>query len=175
MVRASVEEMQRSMVTLNSIAGLRRPKETAEFFDSLERDEQAEWLEDFLGRARFAADGDGPPYACLLDTGVNRGHPMLAPALDADDLHTVEPGWGANDGDGHGTEMAGLALAGDLNDLLADTNPVEIEHPSRIGQAHSSGSRARSGSPSPWVSDGGSGGSGPKLPLRYVEGSSGWR
>ena len=72
MVRASVEEMQRSMVTLNSIAELRRPKETAEFFDSLERDEQAEWLEDFLGRARYAADGDGPPYACLLDTGVNR-------------------------------------------------------------------------------------------------------
>ena len=128
MVRASVMEMQRSMVTLNSIAELRRPKETAEFFDSLERDEQAEWLEDFLVRAQFAADGDDPPYACLLDTGVNRGHPMLAPALDADDLHTVEPGWGTNDGDGHGTEMAGLALAGDLNDLLADTNPVEIEH-----------------------------------------------
>ena len=128
MVRASVEEMQRSMVTLNSIAELRRPKETAEFFDSLERDEQTEWHEDFLGRARFAADGDGPPYACLLDTGVNRGHPMLAPALDADDLHTAEPGWGTNDGDGHGTEMAGLALAGDLNDLLADTNPIDIEH-----------------------------------------------
>ena len=125
MVRASVEEMQRSMVTLNSIAELRRPKETAEFFDSLERDEQAEWLEDFLGRARFAADADGPPYACLLDTGVNRGHPMLAPALDTGDLHTVEPGWGTNDGDGHGTEMAGLALAGDLNDLLAGTSPVE--------------------------------------------------
>ena len=128
MARASARQMQRSMVTLNSIAELRRPKETAEFFDSLERDEQAEWLEDFLGRARFAADGDGPPYACLLDTGVNRGHPMLAPALDADDLHTVEPGWGTNDGDGHGTEMAGLALAGDLSELLADTNPVDIEH-----------------------------------------------
>ena len=127
-VRASVEEMQRSMVTLNSIAELRRPKETAEFFDSLERDEQAEWLEDFLGRARFAANSDGPPYTCLLDTGVNRGHPMLAPSLDADDLHTVEPGWGTNDADGHGTEMAGIALAGDLNDLLADTNPVDIEH-----------------------------------------------
>ena len=93
MVRASVEDMQQSMVKLNSIAELRRPKETAEFFDSLERDEQAEWLEDFLGRAQFAADGDGPPYACLLDTGVNRGHPILAPALDPDDLHTVEPGW----------------------------------------------------------------------------------
>ena len=40
MARASVGQMQRSMVTLNSIAELRRPKETAEFFDSLGREEQ---------------------------------------------------------------------------------------------------------------------------------------
>ena len=96
MAPASVEEVQRSMVTLNSIAELRRPKETAEFFDSLEREEQAVWLDDFLNRARFAVDRDGMPYACLLDTGVNRGHPMLASAVDANDLHTVEPGWGTD-------------------------------------------------------------------------------
>ena len=128
MARAAVDQMQRSMVTLNSIAELRCPKETADFFDSLERDEQAEWLDDFLDRARFAADADDTPYACLLDTGVNRGHPLIAPALDAVDLHTVEPAWGTNDADGHGTEMAGLALAGDLNELLAGTDPVEIDH-----------------------------------------------
>ena len=128
MARASVEQMQRSVVTLNSIAELRRPKETADFFDSMEREEQAEWLADFLDRARFVDDGDDTPHACLLDTGVNRGHPMLAPALDANDLHTVEPGWGTNDAVGHGTEMAGLALAGDLSELLAGTGPVEIDH-----------------------------------------------
>ena len=37
--------MQRSMVTLNSIAELRRAKETADFVDSLRLDEQAGWLE----------------------------------------------------------------------------------------------------------------------------------
>ena len=128
MARAAVEQMERSMVTLNSIAELRRPKETADFFDSLECDEQADWLDDLLDRARFAAETDDTPYACLLDTGVNRGHPLIAPALDAVDLHTVEPGWGTDDAAGHGTEMAGLALAGDLNELLAGTDPVEIEH-----------------------------------------------
>ena len=128
MACASMEQMQRSIVTLNSIAELRRPKETADFFDSLEREEQAEWLEDLLNRVQFAADGDGTPYACLLDTGVNRGHPLLAPALEVGDLHTVEPGWGTDDADGHGTEMAGLALAGDLTDLLASNDPVEIDH-----------------------------------------------
>ena len=128
LARASVEQMERSMVTLNSIAELRRPKETADFFDSLERDEQADWLDDLLDRARFAAEADDTPYACLLDSGVNRGHPLIAPALDANDLHTVEPGWGTDDAVGHGTAMAGLALAGDLNELLASTGPVEIEH-----------------------------------------------
>ena len=128
MARASARQMERSMITLNSIAELRRPKDTADFFDSLERDEQADWLDDLLDRARFAAEADDTPYACLLDTGVNRGHPLITPALDADDLHTVEPGWGTDDTVGHGTEMAGLALAGDLNELLAGTGPVEIEH-----------------------------------------------
>ena len=128
MARASVDQMERSMITLNSIAELRRPKETADFFDSMERDEQADWLDDLMNRTRFAPETDATPHACLLDSGVNRGHPLLALALDAGDLHTVEPGWGTDDAAGHGTEMAGLALVGDLSELLADAGPVEIEH-----------------------------------------------
>ena len=61
MARASVEQMERSMVTLNSIAELRRPKETADFFDSMERDEQADWLDDLLNRAQFAPQADDTP------------------------------------------------------------------------------------------------------------------
>ena len=128
MARSAVERMQRSMVTLNSIAELRRPKETADFFDALERDEQAEWLDDLMARVRVANAAEAAPYACLLDTGVNRGHRLLAPALDANDLHTVEPGWGTNDDAGHGTGMAGLALVGDLIDRVAGNDPVVIEH-----------------------------------------------
>ena len=128
LARASVEQMRHSMVTLNSIAELRRPKETAEFFDSLPPDEQVEWLEDLLSQTRFAAEHEQRPYVCLLDTGVNRGHPLLAPAFDPNDLYTVEPGWGTGDTDGHGTEMAGVALAGNLTEFLAANVPVEIIH-----------------------------------------------
>ena len=128
LVRASLEEMQRSMVTLNSIAELRRAKETAEFFDSLQRDEQRAWLDDLLARTRFAGDTEETPYVCLLDTGVNREHRLLAPALADRDLHTVEPGWGSDDADGHGTEMAGVSLAGDLAEILESSDPVEIDH-----------------------------------------------
>ncbi len=124
----SAGQMKRSMLTLNTIAELRRAKETADFFDSQSSGEQREWLEDLLARTRHTSNSEGVPYICLLDTGVNRGHQLLAPALAANDLHTVEPGWGTDDADGHGTQMAGLSLAGDLTPLLAGNDPVEINH-----------------------------------------------
>ena len=128
LIYATLEQMQRSMVTLNSIAELRRAKETAEFFDSLLPVEQHESLNELLDRTRFRDETDKTPYVCLLDTGVNRGHRLLNPALAADDLHTVEPAWGTDDTEGHGTEMAGLALAGNLTPLLANNDHVEIDH-----------------------------------------------
>ena len=128
LVSASLEQMQRSMLTLNSIAELRRAKETAEFFGSLEFEEQSDWMEDLIVRASFVDNSNDVAYVCVLDTGVNRGHPLLANALASSDLHTVEPAWRDGDDDGHGTEMAGLALAGDLTNLLAGSFPVEITH-----------------------------------------------
>ena len=126
--RASLEQMQRSMVTLNNIAELRRPKETAEFFDSLPREEQAEWVDDLQTRTSFSQVGSNTPYVCLLDTGVNRGHPLLAPALGTGDLFTVRPAWLTGDSVGHGTEMAGIALAGDLTHILSGSGPLQIDH-----------------------------------------------
>ena len=108
LVFASLKQMQGSMLTLNSIAELGRAAETAEFFDSLQPEEQQEWLQDLLARTEFAAVSDDVPRVCLLDTGTNRGHPLLGPALDVGDVHTVEPGWGVDDAHGHGTQMAGV-------------------------------------------------------------------
>ena len=128
LVSASVDQMQRSMLTLNSIAELRRPKETAEFFDSLEPEEQHEWLDDLLGRTFFVDGENDVTYVCVLDTGVTRDHPLLKNALDTADLHTVEPAWLVGDDHGHGTSMAGLALFGDLTDLLSGSGHVYIRH-----------------------------------------------
>ena len=128
LVYASVNQMQRSMVTLNSIAELRRPKETAEFFDSLQANEQIEWLDDLLDLTQFADETGQTPYVCLLDTGVNR-HLLLDAALATDDLHTIKPDWGTGDNvNGHGTRMAGLALVGNMTELLDGNNPIEINH-----------------------------------------------
>ena len=128
LVRASVERMQHSIVTLNSIAELRGAKETAEFFDSMPADEQREWLDDLRDRTRYPPAGSDAPHVCLLDTGVNRGHFLLSSALAVADLHTVEPAWGTADDAGHGTQMAGLALTGDSTPLLSSNGPVNIDH-----------------------------------------------
>ena len=128
LVRTSAQAMRRSMMTLNSIAELRRAKETADFFDALSPEEQPVWLDDLLSRCRFTQGADLVPYICLLDTGINNGHPFITQALDDSDLHTVEPAWGTNDAVGHGTAMAGLALAGDLTDALVSEAPIEIYH-----------------------------------------------
>lgn len=120
-------QMRRSMALLNLVAELRRAKETAEFFDSMEPAEQAAWIDDLLARVQFSVDQDAP-HVCLLDTGCNRGHPLLSPALSATDMHSVEPAWGLDDTAGHGTEMAGLALFGDLTSALREQFPIQIEH-----------------------------------------------
>lgn len=94
LVHASVGQMRQSVMLLNSIAELRRARETAEFFQELRPDEQQEWLENLLQRAQYPSEGDDVPHVCLLDTGVNRGHRLLGPALASCDLHSIEPGWG---------------------------------------------------------------------------------
>lgn len=125
--RTSLATIQQSVATLNSIAELRRAKETADFFDSLTLPEQSEWLDHLLARTSFS-DAVDAPHVCLLDTGVNSGHPLIAPVLDTADLHTIEPAWGASDDDGHGTELAGLAITGNLTELLDGSGNIEIEH-----------------------------------------------
>lgn len=128
LVYGSTLQMKQSMMTLNSIAELRRAKETADFFDGLPPQEQADWLNELLERTQTGKPDDSVPHVCLLDTGVNNGHPLIAPSLEQQDMHTVEPGWGAEDSHGHGTSMAGLSLFGDLKEALDSQTPVEIEH-----------------------------------------------
>jgi hypothetical protein len=108
------------------LAELRRAKTTAEFFTSQGREEQTAWTADLQQRLRAVEGGDG--YVTLLDTGVNHAHPLLAPFVQDEDLHTVQPAWGVHDTNGHGTELAGLALLGDLTGPLAGQSELTVGH-----------------------------------------------
>jgi len=125
-MRGSKQQIMQSMLLLNQVAEIRRVKETAEFFDSLALPDQHDWTQELLNRTTFATGN--VPHVCVLDTGINRGHPLLASAIAPDDLHSNNPAWGAEDTDGHGTQMAGLALYGDLTEPLASNTPLIVGH-----------------------------------------------
>lgn len=123
---ATRQQMARSIDLLNMIAELRSAKETAEFFVDQSSIEQSAWIADAVKRLKKPQMQD--PAVCLLDTGVNRAHPLIEPACQTQNLHTYDPKWGFNDHQGHGTQMAGLALYGDLTEVLAANAPIELRH-----------------------------------------------
>lgn len=124
----SQQHFSTSVMTLNCVAELRRAKETAAFFDDMEPEEQQEWAEEALARLTVAPDDDATPRVCLLDSGLNRGHPFLSPFVASVDLHTVNPAWGVDDTANHGTGLAGLVALGDLADALESDGPLFGSH-----------------------------------------------
>jgi hypothetical protein len=65
---------------------------------------------------------------CILDTGVTQQHPLLSLALDPGDVLAYDPTWPGGDSHGHGTNMAGSALYGDLTPLFAGNGRVPLTH-----------------------------------------------
>lgn len=124
----SQQQFSTSVMTLNCVAELRRAKETAAFFDAMEPEEQQQWAEEALARLTVIPDDDETPRVCLLDSGVNRAHPLLSPFIASADLHTVNPVWGFDDSANHGTGLAGLVALGDLADALATEGPLVGSH-----------------------------------------------
>jgi len=128
----SARQLSASLDVLGDLAEVRRAKETAAFFTEESTKDQAEWVDNLTDRTQHPTKD--APSVCVLDTGVNRNHPLLAPALASDDCHAIDPTWGTHDNgggpqmEGHGTEMAGLALYGDLVPALASNTPVQLHH-----------------------------------------------
>lgn len=89
------------------------------------RMEQQEWSELIKACTVNNIHPDSAKIA-ILDTGVNNGHPLLHDFVDDADCQTVISTDNA-DHDGHGTQMTGLALYGDMAPLI-DGEQVEVNH-----------------------------------------------
>ena len=124
-MRATIELM---LFATGAIAELRRASDSPYFFTDEVRGEEVPWIEDMAERTVWPPND--APAVCLFDTGVNRGHALIEPALTTGDMHALDNAWGNDDHHvgGHGTAMAGLALHGDLTAALADSSERRLTH-----------------------------------------------
>ncbi len=126
LVNATARQLSQSIDVLNDIAEVRAVNILAGFLRDLDAVAQREWVDDLLQRTTAAPDHS--PAVCILDSGVNRGHPLLRDHLSEADLHAIKPDWIVTDDDGHGTEMAGLALYGNVDAVAASTDSIAPGH-----------------------------------------------
>ena len=120
------QDIERIIASIDSIGELRRATDTPRFFMHEVAHEQGPWVNNLTERVTWP--GDEAPSICLLDSGVNREHPLIKPSLLAADAHAFDSDWGTADDHDHGTYMAGLALFGDLTPVLASVEPVTLHH-----------------------------------------------
>ena len=126
LLRSAADQLVEMFESIDDIAELRRPHDVANLLTSLPASEQSEWVAEL--RKRLKAAGPGAPVVCILDTGVQSGHPLLTDSLSVSDIHVAESQWQVDPVIGHGTEMAGLALFGDLQSALASAHTVALQH-----------------------------------------------
>ena len=123
--RAAVELL---LYATGAVSELRRANDSPAFFTDESRGDQHAWIESLAERIQWP--GIDTPAVCVIDTGVNRGHALIEPALASADMHAINSDWGVDDhdGGGHGTSMTGLSLHGDLTAALADTEARILAH-----------------------------------------------
>lgn len=124
----SVTTLSRIIKNNGLIAELRLAKDSPSIFFEMEQ-EQDSWVKDLENRTIVASNTN--LAVCLLDSGVTRSHPLIKPALASEDLLTCNPHWGVEDSKhwrGHGTDMAGIALYGNLYNVLATSSIVYLTH-----------------------------------------------
>jgi hypothetical protein len=119
LVRTTRAALESSLGILNCLAEVRFARPCSLPFAELEGSDQGELMQQALERIDLPPPDS--PAVCLLDCGVNRGHPLIGTLLGEGDMHTVDDPSGTADHPDfpHGTQMAGLAAYGNISELLS--------------------------------------------------------
>ena len=129
LARSRPSMMGRIVANTDAVAELRIAEDIASIFVQMRAIEQVDWARNLLERMRPAPRT--APVVCLLDSGANRAHPLLENSLAENDQYTFRPEWGVGDSaywNGHGTQMAGMALYGDLQQPLGGSGGVVLTY-----------------------------------------------
>jgi hypothetical protein len=126
--KATRSQLSGSLELLNCLTEIRLASTPTEFFLSESTKDQLLWIDN--ARTRIEPPSPDSPAVCLLDTGVNQGHPLLEPALDPGDALSYNPAWGGHDTypNGHGTLIAGVTLYRDLASFLDGDARLKLNH-----------------------------------------------
>jgi hypothetical protein len=129
LINANKSQLIELMMQSDLLAEFRAGQEPAGFWINENSIEQQEWVDDLLGRIELI---DSNIKVCILDSGINSGHQLLAPLIDNHNTLSVNNAWGTNDHyqgrAGHGTLMAGIVGYGDLEKSLTITDNIELTH-----------------------------------------------
>ncbi len=123
------QQLESSLDLLNTLAELRAARPWHYELTHLSGLEQEQWITAAL--EHMTPPAEDAPAVCVLDTGINRGHPLLRPVLSEADNHTIFADGDSSDshpGPGHGTLMAGLAAYSDLRSLILQSGPWKQTH-----------------------------------------------
>ena len=126
LVFASEKELRELLLNCDYLAEFRRAVEPNRFFVNIAPQEQKEWSDELLSRLQIVPSNVS---VCVFDTGVNNEHPLLKPFYDEESVHkAMDHMLSASDMHGHGTEMAGVAAYGDLQECLLSQDVVRVHH-----------------------------------------------
>lgn len=125
-IQANYAQLLKLLEGSSKIAEFRKMVSPTSFFMQLTPYEQRKWSKEFADR--IISDDLGSVSVCLLDTGVNNGHPILEKIIQDNNCHTIEPSRGIGDMVGHGTNMAGIAAFFTLEDKLESMDAVHAYH-----------------------------------------------
>lgn len=125
-VHCSLSQIDELQLITKALSGFRYLPTLSGFFDALPPREQRDWAQDLTSRISY--DPSTRTSVCLLDTGIFHEHPLLTNFIVANGVDSFDPDWGEEDHDGHGTQMAGLSLFGDLAPLLDSSDAIALRH-----------------------------------------------
>jgi hypothetical protein len=124
------ETLGRIIANTDAIAELRLARDTPANFMEMTPDQQQAWADEMADR--IEPPGADAAAVCLLDSGSTQRHPLIRPALNPGDQQTWDGGANVEDTGtvygGHGTEMSGIALYGDLVPFLTGNGQVQLTH-----------------------------------------------
>lgn len=125
LVCANKTSLANLLACSDQLAELRMGRALTGFLFNENRSEQQEWVDDLLNRLEINNDTDS--VVCVLDSGVNNGHPLLEPIIPEKNCGSVVRE-GIADGNGHGTRMCGTVIYRDMSSYLANNQKIQIDN-----------------------------------------------